>query len=198
MLIETRAVGVFRCNCTIVACQATREAIIIDPGDEPDQILLIVRRHRLNVRRVVHTHAHIDHIMGTYAIVEATGASAHLHDGDRYLWEHVGDVAATYHFPAPKRPSLGHPLEDDETIRFGQELAIALRDGATLLLSGDTLFRGHVGVRAPDNARNLETIVTSIRKRLFTLHDDTRVITGHGPETSIGSERNNAIFRKRT
>jgi hydroxyacylglutathione hydrolase len=207
VFIETITVGVFRCNCTVLACEETRQAVVIDPGDDADGIMAIIRGNGLDVTSVIHTHAHIDHIMGTFAVVEGTGATARLHADDRPLWDGVDRVANSFHIPAPTMPPLGAPLADGETIGFGKEEArvihtpghtagsccFALNVGVagTILFSGDTLFRGKIGLARPD-AKGV--ILESIRNRLLTFDDETRVIPGHGPETLIGVERRQNRF----
>jgi hydroxyacylglutathione hydrolase len=211
MFVETIPVGVFRCNCTIIACEWTRKAIVVDPGDEPERILAVVRKNDLDVHVIVHTHAHLDHIMGTVAVVEATGAEARLHGADRSLWDSSDRVAASYHIPPQRRPALGKPLEDNETLYFGNAAAsvihtpghtsgsccfyLDLNDGRELVLSGDTLFRGRIGLphRGTGDSKSL---VASIQTRLLVLDDDTLVIPGHGPMTEIGFERRNNAYLK--
>src|SRR5688572_12297824 len=211
MLVETIPVGVFRCNCVVIACESTRKAIVVDPGDEPDRILAIVRANALEVCAVIHTHAHLDHIMGTFAVVDATGAVARLHERDRLLWDSSDRIAASYHIPPPRKPLLAEPLQDNETIRFGEAAAavihtpghtpgsccfrVVLEDGSGLLLSGDTLFRGNIG-RPYGSHASLQSLRALIQKRLLVLDDDTVVIPGHGPMTQIGYERrNNALLK---
>jgi hydroxyacylglutathione hydrolase len=211
VFIETISVGVFQCNCTVIACESTRQAIVIDPGDEPKKILEIIRTNGFDVRYVLHTHAHIDHIMGTFEVVQATGAVTRLHEADRPLWERVGAVAASYHIPAPRVPQLLAWLRHDEVICFGcQQMRVIHTPGHTpgscsfvidvgeegqVLFSGDTLFRGKIGLTPSFRGRKgIETILGSIRERLLTLDDETRVIPGHGRETRIGSERRTNPF----
>jgi glyoxylase-like metal-dependent hydrolase (beta-lactamase superfamily II) len=211
MFVHTIPVGVFRCNCTILGCEATGKAIVIDPGDEPDRVLEIIRVEDLTVEHVLHTHAHIDHVMGTCELVEATGAPARLHSGDLRLWGMVGSVAEKYCIPAPKMPPLGELLRDGEVIPFGDaSVRVIYTPGHTsgsccfdfeiagrkTLLSGDTLFRGKIGIASPYPSKimNSERIVASIRQRLLSLEDDTRVLPGHGPETLIGVERRTNPF----
>jgi hydroxyacylglutathione hydrolase len=217
VFITTIPVGVFRCNCTILACEATREAVIIDPGDQPDRILDIVRANELRVTFVVHTHAHLDHVMAAAAITEQTGAAARLHADDRRYWEHLDVVAASYHIPAPSLPPLAAPLEDGEPIRFGREQLRVIHtpghtpgsccfsldgpDGVSLLFSGDTLLRGTIGMNGSTGhtpRRQIERIVASVRERLFTFADETRVIPGHGSDTDIGFERRHNPFLSET
>jgi hydroxyacylglutathione hydrolase len=215
VFVETIAVGVFQCNCTVVACEDTGLAVVVDPGDEPDRILGVVRRHGWRVATVLHTHAHIDHIMGTLGVVDATGACARLHAADRPTWDRVGWVASTYGIPAPETPDLGEPLVDGEAIPFGREtlrvihtpghtpgsccFAVETREAPTLLLSGDTLFRGRIGIDERRRSRCVDprvndTLLASIRNRLLTMDDDTRVVPGHGAATCIGVERQSNPF----
>jgi len=212
MFVETLAVGVFRCNCTIVACDATRQAIVVDPGDHPERILAVVRERGLSVTCVLHTHAHLDHVMGTFAVAEATGAPARLHRGDYALWHNAGIMAARHGIPTPPMWPLGDPLEDGDMIRVGLGsvgvihtpghtagsccFAFQGRDGGRFLLSGDTLFRGSIGacIRNGRWRPAARQVVTSIRERLLTLDDDTRVVPGHGPGTWIGAERTGNPF----
>jgi hydroxyacylglutathione hydrolase len=213
VFISTVPVGVFRCNCTIVGCEITREAVVIDPGDQPDRILDIIRVNDLQVTVVVHTHAHLDHVMASAAITEQTGALARLHAGDRRYWEHLDVVAASYRIPAPSLPPLAAPLEEGDPIRFGRLqlrvihtpghtpgsccFALDGPDGVGLLFTGDTLLRGTIGMNASTGStprRQIERIVASIRERLLTFADRTRVIPGHGAETDIGFERRHNPF----
>jgi hydroxyacylglutathione hydrolase len=205
VFLQTIPVGVFRCNCAIVACERTRQALVIDPGDRPEQILDIIRAHALEVAFVLQTHGHIDHIMGSYAIVEATGAVVRLHRADRRLFQRVGAVAESLRIPPPRVPPLGPALEDGERLTFGDEevrvihtpghtpgsccFAIEPAGGRPVLFSGDTLFRATIGLPNPATRRTRETILASIRERVLTLDDATRVIPGHGPETDIRTER---------
>jgi glyoxylase-like metal-dependent hydrolase (beta-lactamase superfamily II) len=215
MFIRTLPVGVFQCNCAIVACEATRQALVVDPGDEPERILEIVRAHALEVTDVVHTHAHLDHVMGTQRVVDATGATARLHRRDRRLWDGIGWVAASYGIPEPKLPPLGAWLADGDTIAFGRVqarvihtpghtpgsccFALATGDEPAVLLSGDTLFRGRIGIVDPERRGGTDPLITraivaAIRDRLLPFPDDTRVVPGHGPDTCIGAERRHNPF----
>jgi glyoxylase-like metal-dependent hydrolase (beta-lactamase superfamily II) len=212
MFIKTIQVGVFQCNCTIIGCQATRKAVVVDPGEDPSRILEIIRANNLDLGLAIHTHAHLDHIMGTWEVIEGTGARARLHAQDRHLWDSADAVAATYGIPGLKKPILAEPLEDHETICFGNGrlevihtpghtagsccFALEVPGGRKLLFSGDTLFRGKIGIGFSSSTRqtNHKTIIASIRERLLTLDDETEVVPGHGPETRIGIERRDNPF----
>jgi glyoxylase-like metal-dependent hydrolase (beta-lactamase superfamily II) len=209
MLVETLPVGLLQCNCTILACEETREALVVDPGDEPDRVLEVVRGNGLHVRAVIHTHAHIDHVMGTGGVVAETGAPPRLHEGDRFLYENLPMQGMILGLRPKEAPPLAEPLRDGEAIGFGRETArvvhtpghtpgsvcflLELAGHPPLLLSGDTLFRGSIG-RTDLWGGDFDTIMASLRDRVLPLEDDTRVIPGHGPETRIGSERKRNPF----
>ncbi|MBI3722556.1 MBL fold metallo-hydrolase [bacterium] len=209
MLVETFPVGVLSCNCTVIACERTREAIVVDPGGDADRILDLVRGNHLVVKHVLHTHAHFDHVLGTREVKEATGASLHLHAGDDFLYRDLARQASWIGLELKdEAPPIDSPLQDGETITFGDHGTLVLHTpGHTpgsvsfslslgdemLLLSGDTLFKGSIG-RTDLPGGDTKKILASIKTRLLTLDDDTRVIPGHGPETRIGLERRKNPF----
>ena len=204
MLVETIPVGLLQCNCTILACDTTREAIVIDPGDEAEAILDAVRANGLDVKWVLHTHAHIDHVMGTGGVVRETGAKPRLHAGDVFLYENLPMQGGFLGLTPPPAPPLAEPLSDGEEIRFGREtLRVLHTPGHTpgsvcmkvgeLLLSGDTLFKGSIG-RTDLWGGDFDTILASLRDKILPLDDDVRVVPGHGPDTRIGIERRKNPF----
>ena len=209
MLVETFPVGVLSCNCTIVACEKTREAIVVDPGGDPDRILDVVRSNGLTVKHVLHTHAHFDHVLGTREVKEATGARIRLHPGDDFLYKNLAMQASWLGMRVARETlPVDEPLRHNETISFGEGATLVLHtpghtpgsccfslrtpDGM-LLLSGDTLFQGSIG-RTDLPGGDQEQIFESIRRELLPLDDDTRVIAGHGPETTMGRERRKNPF----
>ncbi len=204
MLVESFPVGVLGCNCTIVACEETREAIVVDPGGDADRILDVVRANRLDVKQVLHTHAHFDHVLGTREVKEGTGAKIRLHPGDDFLYQSLPMQASWLGMRIEKDVlPVDEPLRHQETITFGKagtlvlhtpghtpgSCCFSLRTGeGMLLLSGDTLFQSSVG-RTDLPGGDQDALFESIRRELLPLDDDTRVICGHGPETTIGRER---------
>jgi hydroxyacylglutathione hydrolase len=212
---QTFPVGALGCNCTIVGCPETHEALVIDPGDEAPAILAALAAAGLTAVRVIHTHAHFDHVLGTADVATATGAEVLLHRDDRWLYDNT--VMQTRAFgldPPPGQvwtapPPPTHELRGDEAIVFGRREARALhtpghtpgslcvyleREGETpLLFAGDTLFRGSIG-RTDLWGGSLPTIKTSIRDRLLTLPDSTVVVPGHGRETTVAREREENPF----
>ncbi|MGH9317837.1 MAG: MBL fold metallo-hydrolase [Thermoanaerobaculia bacterium] len=200
--IETFPVGPLQCNCSILADEETREAIVVDPGDEAGRILKLLAEARLRVVALLHTHAHLDHVTGTREVALATGAPIRLHPADRPLYDALPEQAAFFGLSAeiPKTP--GAPLSHDEAIAFGRfqirtihtpghtpgSTCFLLTGDSPLLLSGDTLFHRSIG-RTDLWGGDSGLILSSIRERLFGLPGDTPVICGHGPGTTIGEER---------
>src|SRR5262245_63387650 len=120
MFIHTIPVGVYQCNCVVVACETTRKSIVIDPGADPDRIMGVVDANALDVTQIIHTHAHIDHIMGSFAVAAATGATARIHAHEHGVWAHLPAVAASFCIPVPATPPLGAPFHHDEVIHCGR------------------------------------------------------------------------------
>ena len=204
ILFETFPVGAFQCNCSILGCPDTKEAIVVDPGGDPEHILEVVRHHDLNVRYTVHTHAHLDHIYATRDVKEATETEILLHKDDLFLYDGFAVQAAMFGWEARPVLPIDRFLNHGDTLEFGkQKLDVLHTPGHTpgsccfkvddLLLSGDTLFRRSIG-RTDLPGGDSRQIAQSIRERLYTLEEDTRVIPGHGPATTVGEERKKNPF----
>ncbi|HEY2902054.1 MAG TPA: MBL fold metallo-hydrolase [Polyangia bacterium] len=210
LIRESFRVGVLGCNCSIVACPATNQALVVDPGDDAPAIIKALGRLGVNAVRLVHTHAHFDHIMGTGEVAGATGAEIVLHKDDRWLYDNLALQTTTFGLPAvPPAPPPTRELDRDQTLTFGQREAHAIHTpghtpGSTcffveapgetpIVFAGDTLFRGSIG-RTDLWGGSAPQIQTSIRERLFTLPDDTIVVAGHGPDTTIGAEKDGNPF----
>jgi glyoxylase-like metal-dependent hydrolase (beta-lactamase superfamily II) len=202
LLLETFPVGDFQCNCSVLACGDTKEAMVVDPGGEHARILEIVKHYDLAVRWVVHTHAHLDHIAETRDVKEQAGGTIALHKDDLFLYDGFLMQAAMFGWRVRPVLPVEHWLQHDERLTFGKKSARVLHtpghtpgsccfelesDGGPLLLSGDTLFQRSIG-RTDLPGGDYQTIETSIRERLYTLDPSTRVIPGHGPATTIGDE----------
>jgi glyoxylase-like metal-dependent hydrolase (beta-lactamase superfamily II) len=202
LLLETFPVGAFQCNCSILGCPDTKEAIVVDPGGDPERILEVVRYYDLEVRWAVHTHAHLDHIAATRDVKEATDARIALHPNDRFLYDGFRMQAQMFGWSGVRDVlPVEHSLAHGESIAFGKRaVEVVHTPGHTpgsccfrladepLLLSGDTLFQRSIG-RTDLPGGDFDTILRSIRERLYALDPDTRVIPGHGPSTTIGDER---------
>jgi len=204
MIHEVLAVGPLQCNCHILADEGSREAVVVDPGDDAD--LILGRLKGYSVRYLLHTHCHFDHMTATRRISEATGAEILIHRSDKALYDALAaqlDVLGRsfgMRLPRPEDPlPVKRFLKDGEQIRFGKQAVTVLHTpGHTqgsccfhsegLLLSGDTLFCRGIGrtdLPGGDAAQEVE----SIRRRLYTLDPETRVFPGHGPQTDIAQER---------
>ena len=202
VLVETFPVGPLQCNCSILVDEATKEAVVIDPGDEPERILKALAAAKVKPVALLHTHAHLDHITGTREVAEATGAPILLHPDDLPLYEALPDQAAFFGFRAGAPKPTDRPLADADVIRFGKSAlrvihtpghtpgstCFALEGDEPLLFAGDTLFRRSIG-RTDLWGGDIAAILDSIRGKLFTLPGGTPVVCGHGPDTTIDEER---------
>jgi glyoxylase-like metal-dependent hydrolase (beta-lactamase superfamily II) len=211
MLLETFPVGSFQCNCSILACGDTKEAVVVDPGGEHQRILEIVRHYDLSVRWIIHTHAHLDHIYETRDVKEAAGGTIALHKDDLFLYDGFAMQAAMFGWRVRPVLPVEHWLTDGESLPFGKRAAEVIHTpGHTpgsccfrvsggdepLLLAGDTLFQHSIG-RTDLPGGDFATIERSIKGKLYTLDPDTAVIPGHGPRTTIGDEaRHNPFVQK--
>ncbi len=206
LIRESFPVGLLGCNCSIVADPDTKQAIVVDPGDQAPEILARLEQLGVQAVKLVHTHAHFDHVLGTGAVADRTGAEVLLHAGDRWLYDNV-ELQARF-FGIPYSPAAMVPvtrdLVGDDVLAFGNREAHVLhtpghtpgslcffveRAGETpVLFSGDTLFRRSVG-RTDLWGGSSAQLLASIRDQLFALPDDTIVVPGHGAPTTIGAER---------
>lgn len=202
MTIETFAVGSLGCNCTILTDEASAQAVVVDGGDGVEEVLRRLRARNLRVSHLLHTHAHIDHIGDLGALRERAGGRAMLHPGDLPLYRTLELQARWIGLAqAPRVVDLDADLRDGDVIALGGSkirvlhtpghtpgsVCFALDD--TAILSGDTLFAGSIG-RWDLGGTSMEDIVASIHRKLLDYDDATRVIPGHGPFTTIGTERN--------
>jgi glyoxylase-like metal-dependent hydrolase (beta-lactamase superfamily II) len=210
MILEVRAAHPFFKNGYVVGCEDTREAVVIDPGDEVDQLLEAVKTHGLQVRYILLTHAHLDHITGVGRAKAALGVPVGLHQADNFLYEGVVQQGRAFGFDVEAQPAVDFFYEPAATVDFGKYkarvrhtpghcpggvcLAVA-REGSseTTLFVGDTLFAGSIG-RTDLPGGDMTTLLRSIQDVLFTYPDDSVVYSGHGEPTTIGRERRTNPF----
>ncbi|MFB0995756.1 MAG: MBL fold metallo-hydrolase [Porticoccaceae bacterium] len=198
-IIRTFPVGPLQCNCSIIGDRLSSKALVVDPGGDAEQILGLINELNLTVVAIIHTHAHLDHILASGIIKEATGAPIYLHDGDKFLWDMVEQQCAMFGVPAITLPEPDGFIKDDQALNCCGGVAIHT-PGHTpgsvsfwfeeykTLIAGDTLFQGSIG-RTDLPGGNFDQIITSIKERIYCLDDQALVVTGHGPNTVIGSEK---------
>lgn len=206
LLRETFPVGPLRCNCTLLANLETKEAILVDPGDEITDILARLARHNLTLKQIIVTHAHIDHIGGAAQLKRITGAPVIFHQQDLPLVAMLDAQAAWLGIATPEKVTLDQSAEDGLAAGIpGLEAEIIHTPGHTpgsicllfpkqeLLLAGDTLFAGSVG-RTDLPGGDSQALLRSIHTRLLPLPENTLVVPGHGEETTLGQERETNPF----
>lgn len=206
LIRKTFSVPPLGCNCSIIGDPVTKQAVVIDPGGAPERILHEVEALGLTVSHILHTHAHLDHFLASSEIKKSTGAAICLHQDDLQLWNNLELQCRVFGVSYVPALPPDHWLTDEEKMMLGQVPIVALHTpGHTpgsisfylpndkLLLAGDTLFRGSIG-RTDLWGGNFEAIEQSIRERLYTLDETTTVITGHGPDTEIGLEKESNQF----
>jgi hydroxyacylglutathione hydrolase len=209
MIVRSFPVGLLQCNCCVIGDPVTKDAIVVDPGDDVERVLQVLHEHDLVCRAIVNTHTHLDHVGANQQLKDATGARLMLHEADLPLYDHLKMQAEWMGgmLVEPVRAAVDSHIHQGDRVSAGGIVAEVLHtpghtpgsvcfhvDGeAPLLLSGDTLFAGSVG-RTDLWGGDFDQEIDSIRRRLLVLDDRTRVIPGHGPETTIGRERRTNPF----
>jgi len=210
VLLEIRAVAPFFKNGFVAACERTREAVIIDPGDEVPALLDVVARQRLEIKYILLTHAHVDHVTGVGRAKKAVMAPIWLHRDDQFLYDGAPQQAALFGLHADALPPVDRFYSPHETLRFGDydvvvhhtpghcpggvclQVGPAGKPGRDLFV-GDTLFAGSIG-RTDLPGGDYDTLMRSIKNVLFAFGDDAVVYPGHGPQTTIGQEKRTNPF----
>jgi len=210
MIIETRAVAPFFKNGFVLACEETGEAVLIDPGDEVEELLALARDRSFSLRHILLTHAHVDHITGVGIAQAALKVPVHLHRDDLFLYDNAVQQGAMFGLRVTAQPKVDAFYAPGEVITFGAyetrplhtpghcpggvclQVSKADAGGGTLFV-GDTLFAGSIG-RTDLPGGDYDTLIRSIRTVLFAFSDDTVVYPGHGPATTIGQERRTNPF----
>ena len=212
MIIRQMALGPIQANCFILGCEETRQAVVIDPGDDTDRILTALAKDQLTVVHIINTHGHFDHVGANKRLKEVTGADILIHSADAPMLSQLSASAAAWGMAAENSPEAERQLEDGDTITFGSHtLTVLHTPGHTLggiclyteyndaggakkaVFVGDTLFAGSIG-RTDFPGGNYDTLINSIQTKLFRLDDDVTVYPGHMGNTTIGVEKRTNPF----
>lgn len=210
MILEVQAVAPFFKNGFVLACEATRQAVLIDPGDEVQTLLAFAEKNGLDIRQILLTHAHVDHVTGVAVAKRVLGVPIYLHAADLPLYEHAVDHGRLFGLRVDPPPSVDRFYAPGEAIAFGEYQAhphhtpghcpggVCLQVGrqgteGKQLFVGDTLFAGSIG-RTDLPGGDYDTLIASIKNVLFGFGDDAVVYPGHGPSTTIGQERRTNPF----
>jgi glyoxylase-like metal-dependent hydrolase (beta-lactamase superfamily II) len=209
MIHEILPVGPLQCNCSIIGDEVSREAMVIDPGDDISDIAAIIEKHNLKVKQIVITHAHIDHVGGAMKLRAATGAPILLNHNDYTLLKMLDLQADWIGMQSPGKVEIDHSLNEQDAVKAGSLTANVMHtpghtEGSICLyfpaqeklIAGDTLFAGSIG-RTDLPGGSFEKIRRSLHDKLLSLPDETVVVPGHGPLTSIGAEREANPFLKK-
>jgi glyoxylase-like metal-dependent hydrolase (beta-lactamase superfamily II) len=206
MIHEILPVGPLQCNCSVIGDEKSHEALVIDPGDEIESVLKLVDKHGLRVKQIIITHAHIDHVGGAMKLRARTGAPIILNENDQALLRMLDVQANWIGMPSPGEVQVDHSVRQDDKVRAGSLEAVVLHtpghtEGSISLyfpseqklIAGDTLFAGSIG-RTDLPGGSFEKIINSLHEKLLALPEETVVVPGHGPLTTIGSERESNPF----
>lgn len=193
--------GNFAENGYVAWCEESSQCVVVDPGAGAPQMIAAIETEGSEVAAILLTHAHLDHVEGLGAIREFTDAATYLHAADRALFDAVPEQAAMFGLTAPSLAPPEKELSDGELFRFGESAfrvihtpghspghVILVADDGEVALVGDLVFAGSVG-RTDLPGGDYQALFDSIRRHVLTLPDDTRLLTGHGPPTSVGHER---------
>jgi hydroxyacylglutathione hydrolase len=206
MIHEIFPVGPLQCNCSVIGDDTTRDAIVIDPGDDIQNVLSVIAKHQLQVKQIVITHAHIDHVGGAMKLRAATGAPILLNQNDYDLLKMLDVQAAWIGMASPGKAEIDQSVGESDLVRAGSLAATVLHTpghtegsiclyfaGEKKLIAGDTLFAGSIR-RTDLPGGSYSKIIRSLHEKVLALPDETIVVPGHGPLTTIGEERESNPF----
>jgi hydroxyacylglutathione hydrolase len=199
LIIKELAVGPIMANCFIVGCERTKSAVVIDPGDEANKILMALAQSKLTVKYILNTHGHFDHVGGNQKMKDATHAEILIHKADAPMLGMLSSFGASFGLNVDNSPPADRTIDEGDKITFGDiTLKVIHTPGHSpggvsfytdgIVFVGDTLFAGSIG-RTDFPGGDFNTLISSIKNKLFPLGDEVRVYTGHGPSTTIGEEK---------
>lgn len=201
--IETLSLGMFQSNCFIVNCSETREGVLIDPGDEPEVILKTIDRLHVNIKAILETHAHVDHVGALDEVKPALGVPVYMHEDEIPVYGTISKQASMFGLQPPKRVSIDRTLTDGDLIEVGNLQAKVIHapghspgsvcfhfanETPPRIIVGDVLFRGSIG-RTDLPGGSYGTIMDTLKRIFLPLPGDTIVYSGHGPETTVETEK---------
>jgi glyoxylase-like metal-dependent hydrolase (beta-lactamase superfamily II) len=204
LIIERQAIGPFMKNGFVVGCTETSEAVYIDPGDEVEVLMNWVNKEGLTLKSILNTHGHADHICGIGSVKECLDIPIYLHEADRFLYDSLPQQGAWMGFKYDIAPPVDLFLDDNDVIHFGKHsIRVHHTPGHSPgsvsfeidehVFCGDLLFSGSIG-RTDLPGGDLETLLASVRSKIFPLGDNKILHSGHGPDTTIGEERSSNPF----
>ncbi len=199
MIIKKLEVGPIMANCFILGCESTKEAVVIDPGDDADRILMELAKSDLKVKYLINTHGHFDHVGANKRMREVTGAKLGIHPDDEPMLGELSQSALMFGMSVENSPPADFLLNDGDDVTFGEITLKVIhtpghsKGGICLytkghLFAGDTLFAGSIG-RTDLPGGDYDALISSIKTKLLDLDEETTVYTGHGPETNIANEK---------
>jgi hydroxyacylglutathione hydrolase len=199
LIIKELAVGPIMANCFIVGCERTKSAVVIDPGDEANKILMALAQSKLTVKYILNTHGHFDHVGGNQKMKDATQAEILIHKADAPMLAMLSSFGASFGLNVDNSPPADRTIDEGDKITFGDiTLTVIHTPGHSpggvsfytdgIVFVGDTLFAGSIG-RTDFPGGDFNTLISSIKNKLFPLGDEVKAYTGHGPSTTIGEEK---------
>lgn len=202
MIINTFTVGPLQCNCTILGDEKTREAIVIDPGDDPGTIIGHLEKEKLILKQIICTHAHIDHVAAIHELQQQSSSPACIHEKDLFLLDNLEAQAEWIGIPTPPRGEIDRFLSEGDIISCqNMEVDVIHTPGHTpgsltfhlagdrpILFTGDTIFLNSIG-RTDLWGGSFDELIQSIEQKLMVFDETTLIVPGHGPNTTIGQEK---------
>jgi glyoxylase-like metal-dependent hydrolase (beta-lactamase superfamily II) len=200
MIVETIVVGPLQVNCYLVGCEETREAAVIDPGDDVERVLAGLKAADLKPVYIINTHEHFDHVGANKRLHDATGAKILAHSASADEITKISSRALLWGMRAEDSPPLDRELDDGDLVEIGSSVSLKVLStpghslGSISLVTagaafvGDLIFSGSIG-RTDFPGGDYETLIRSVREKIFPLGDDVVLYSGHGPATTVGRER---------